>query len=116
MTTEFTIEEHFANKSPLVNDIYKRLMSKLNNFGPVVEEAKKSSIHLVNRSAFAGVATRKSYLLLNIKSAVPLDSPRFHKAEQISASRFHQEIKLARLEDIDQELIDWLMAAYELSA
>ncbi|MEP7271215.1 MAG: DUF5655 domain-containing protein [Acidobacteriota bacterium] len=66
-------------------------------------------------SALAGVATRKDYLILTIKSDRKLDSQRIHKAEQTSARRFHHEIKLASPDAIDEELIGWLKEAYALS-
>ena len=37
------------------------------------------------------------------------------KAEQISARRFHQRIKLAAPSDVDSELERWLADAYALS-
>ena len=103
-------------KDPVVRQIYDCLVSKLGEIGPVIAEPKKTSIHLNNVSALAGVATRKSYLLLNIKSAHKLESPRIHKAERLSASRYHQEVKLSQVADVDAELMGWLRAAYELSA
>ena len=116
MSEQFTLEHHFAGKAPVVRNIYDTLLSALHEFGDIIEEPKKSSIHLVNSSALAGIATRKSYLLLNIKSDHKIDSERIKKAEKISANRYHHEIKLERVDDIDQELIGWLRAAYELSA
>jgi len=84
-------------------------------FGPVKEEAKKTSIHLVNKTAFAGVATRKSAIVLTIKSDRKLPSPRIHKSEQTSAQRFHHEVKLTPTAEINSELVGWLKAAYALS-
>jgi hypothetical protein len=116
MSEGFTIESHFVGKAAMVRNIYNALLSALRDFGAIVEEPKKTSIHLVNSSALAGIATRKSYLLLNIKSDHKIDSPRIHKTEKVSAHRYHHEIRLESVDDIDQELIDWLRAAYELSA
>jgi hypothetical protein len=61
------------------------------------------------------VAVRKEHLVLTIKSDCAIASPRIFKSEQTSASRFHHEVKLARLKDLDAELRGWLRAAYELS-
>ena len=83
--------------------------------GTIWLDEHKTSIHLVNKSAFAGVATRKSALLLNVKSAAPLASPRSPKFEKVSASRYHQEIKLTDPSEVDVELLGWLKQAYDLS-
>lgn len=112
----FTVKSHFEGKYPAVRQIYDRLLRAAEKFGPVKEEAKKTSIHLVNRTAFAGVATRKSALVLTIKSDRKLPSPRIHKSEQTSASRYHHEVKLTSPAEVDSELVQWLKAAYALSA
>jgi len=68
MTKSFTIDNHFADKDPSVCTLYEKLLEVLNTFGPIIEEPKKTSIHLVRKSALAGVEIRKSYLLLNINA------------------------------------------------
>jgi hypothetical protein len=74
---------------------------------------KKTSIHLVNRTAFAGVATRKSAIILTIKRDRRRSIP--HKSEQTSASRSHHEVRLMSAVDVDAELVKWLPGAYALS-
>jgi hypothetical protein len=112
----FTLESHFADKAPVVRAIYDKLISETGRFGNVVEEPKKTSIHLVNKTAFAGVAMRKTALMLNIKSSAPILSPRFPKNEKLSSKRYHQEVKLTDPSEVDAELIGWLRQAYDLSA
>jgi hypothetical protein len=92
------------------------LLQAAAKFGPILEEPKKTSIHLVNKTALAGVATRKSALVLTIKSDRKLSSPRIHKSEQTSANRFHHEVKLTSPAEVDSELVQWLKDAYALSA
>lgn len=112
----FTVDCHFQGKDVTVRQIYDRLLKATGKFGPVNEEPKKTSIHLMNQTAFAGVATRKSALVLTIKSNRKLSSPRIHKSEQTSANRFHHEVKLTSPAEVDAELVQWLEAAYALSA
>lgn len=112
----FTLESHFTDKAPIVRAIYDKLLSETSQFGTVVEEPKKTSIHLVNKTAFAGVATRKTALMLNVKSAAPIISLRFPKNEKLSSKRYHQELKLTDPTEVDAELIGWLKQAYDLSA
>ena len=113
---EYKISDHFAGKDPAVFAIYQRLLAETAKFGPVIEQPKKTSIHLVSKSAFAGVVTRKCSLLLNIKSAAPIQDARIVHFEQVSSNRFHQEVKLTSLEDIDSRLLGWLKNAYEMSS
>lgn len=115
MNPQFSVSAHFAGKEPATRKIYDRLLKASGKFGPVVEDPKKTSIHLVRKTAFAGVATRKSAIILTIKSDQELASPRIHKSAQTSARRFHHEVKLTSAADVDAELTGWLKAAYELS-
>jgi hypothetical protein len=48
---------HFARRGPVVREIYDRLVEAAEQFGPVRQDPKKTSIHLARRTAFAGVAT-----------------------------------------------------------
>src|SRR5256714_5882797 len=109
------IKSHFENRDAIVRQIYDRVLKSARNFGRVTEDPKKTSIHLVNRTAFAGVATRRSAMVLTIKSDRTISSPRIHKSEQTSAQRFHHEVKLTSPAEVDSELVKWLKDAYELS-
>jgi Domain of unknown function (DUF5655) len=115
VTSEFDVRSHFQDKDKVVREIYDRLLSKVEQCGPVIEEPKKTSIHLVNRTAFAGVATRKTAINLTIKGDRRLSSSRIGKTEQVSANRFHYEVKLTSPREVDAELVGWLKAAYALS-
>jgi len=106
---------HFAGKDPTVLATYQRLIDVARTLGPVTEEAKKTSIHLVRHTAFAGVATRRSSLILTLKSAKDIRSPRIEQREQASANRWHLEVRLEKPAQIDRQLTRWLKAAYELA-
>jgi len=114
-TNGFSVKSHFEGKDASVRATYDRLLKNARQFGSVIEEPKKTSIHLVNRTAFAGVATRKSAIVLTIKSDRKLSSPRIHKSERTSTNRFHHEVKLVSPAEVDTELVKWLKDAYALS-
>lgn len=101
---------------PVSRELYEKLLSALRPLGGFQEEIKKTSIHLVRVSAFAGVHPRKQHLLLTIKAAGAIRSPRILKAEQVSKNRWHLEVKLTTASDLDAELLGWLRDAYELCA
>src|SRR4029453_7952544 len=110
-----SVASHFAGKDPTVRATYQRLINVARTLGPVSEEAKKTSIHLVRHAAFAGVATRRSSLILTLKPATDVRSPRIEKREQTSANRWHIEVRLEKPAHVDRQLISWLRAAYELA-
>jgi uncharacterized protein DUF5655 len=110
-----TIKEHFENRESEVRATYAAILNAAKTLGPVKEEAKKTSIHLVRKSAFAGVATRKTALILTLKSDSDVASKRVAKREQASANRWHLEIKLETPAQVDRELMTWLAKAYALA-
>ena len=112
----FTVKSHFERKDAETKKMYEQLLKGVKKFGRVVEDPKKTSIHFVNKTAFAGVATRRKAIVLTIKSDRELSSARIHKSEQTSARRFHHEVKLTSVADVDAELLGWLKQAYALSS
>ena len=114
--SSFALKSHFSGKDPVVQEIYDELIAVCRRMGPVVVESKKTSIHLVRSTAFAGIATRSAHLILTIKSDRNIKSPRIHRSQQTSAKRFHHEAKITKPSDIDAELAEWLKLAYALSA
>lgn len=107
-------EALFSVRDPVVRAIYERLLAVLRPLGPFTAEAKKTSIHLVRSSGFAGVHPRKNYLYLNLRLDRALDSPRTAKTEQVSKNRWHNEIKIESPDAVDGEVQTWLREAYNL--
>lgn len=105
----------FARSEESAVAAYERLLAALAAIGPHREEAKKTSIHLVSGSSFAGVHPQKSKFRLNIRLDEQLEGPRIRKTERVSANRFHNEIDITQSGDIDVELIGWLSRAYDLA-
>jgi hypothetical protein len=98
-----------------VYSTYKMILKSARELGIVREDPKKTSIHLVRETAFAGIATRKGSLILTLKSAKALKTPRIHRQEQVSSNRWHLEIRLAEPSEVDPEVRELIRAAYDLS-
>jgi hypothetical protein len=113
---DFAIDDHFTGRAANVRATYDALLDASAQLGPFEEQAKKTSIHLARRSAFAGVATQKEALILTIKCNAPVRDARVRRIEQTSSSRWHIELKLTTPADVDAQLRQWLAAAYEISA
>ena len=109
------VDALFAGKDPSVRRTYDRVLEVVRGVGDVRAEPKKTSVHLVRSSGFAGVHPRKSALVLNVRLDRAVVSERLLKAERVSANRYHNELKLAGPEDVDAQVEGWLRAAYELA-
>jgi hypothetical protein len=110
-----SIGQHFEGRSPAVRRIYDRILTVADGVGRIREEPKKTSIHLVRRTAFAGVATRKDWLILTLKSARDIRNRRIVNREQTSANRWHLQIRLDDPAQVDLELTEWLASAMALA-
>ena len=110
-----SVDQHFEKKDAAVRETYEAVLQVSRRFGGVTVEPKKTSIHLVARTAFAGVATRQTKLVLTIKSPVEVRNKRIGKCERLSANRWHFEIHLTKPADVDTDVEAWLRRAYEIS-
>lgn len=110
-----TIAQHFEGKAPAVKATYVKILAATRTIGPFHEEPKKTSIHLARTTAFAGIATRKTALILTLKSDSDIANARITKHERASAHRWHLEIRLESPDEVDRQLISWIKAAYALA-
>jgi hypothetical protein len=109
------VAAHFKGRDPVIREIYDRLVGAAEQFGPVTQDPKKTSIHLARRTAFAGIATRRDAIILTLKSKSDIRSPRIIKREQASASRWHLDVRLTDPSQVDAQIATWLERAIELS-
>ena len=114
-TNGHSVGAHSENREPTVKETYKAILRIAKKLGPVKEDPKKTSIHLVRKTAFAGIVTRKTALVLTLKSDVDISHQRITRREQASANRWHLEIKLDTPDQVDKEIVAWLKRAYELA-
>jgi hypothetical protein len=110
-----TVEQHFSGRADHVRKIYQQIIDVSSSLGPIEQDPKKTSIHLNRRVAFAGVQTRKDALILTLKSDRDIKHRRVHKREQTSANRWHFEVRLTSPDEVDDQIRQWLRAAYELA-
>lgn len=110
------IDRHFEGKAPDVRIVYDAILAVADSVGPFQEDPKKTSIHLNRKTAFLGVATRKGALVLTVKSDAPWHHRLIAKSEQLSANRWHHDLKLSRADELDDEIRAHIAQAYALSA
>lgn len=96
-------------------ELYNTLLQNIEKIGQFDVEVKKTSLHIVHGRAFLGVHPRKDGLLLNVVTNEPLQSKRLRKVERVSANRYHNELIIDAVEEINPELLDWIKDAYKLT-
>ena len=101
------------HKKEHLKPIYDKLISEIQGFGNDIEIApKKAYVSLRRQKQFATlnpVTKTRFEIGINLKGQAPKGKL---EAEKPNAMCSHK-IKLAELQDIDQEVLDWLKTAYE---
>jgi hypothetical protein len=110
----YKLDDHFANKSPVVRELFDLLLKTINRFGPVTAHALKSRIVLQAETQFAAVTTRKHslecYFWLKRKATHPL----IHRIEMGIFRDYGHVFRLAKPEELDEELAALIQEAYVL--
>ncbi|AUC24978.1 DUF5655 domain-containing protein [Streptococcus uberis] len=101
-----------VNKEKTVSELLETILSILEQFSPYQIEVKKTSLHLVKEKAFLGVHPKKKWLDLNIVSNQAIDHPLITKNEQVSKNRWHNNLRLSSVEEVDDTVKNLLQAAY----
>jgi hypothetical protein len=108
--------KYLDGKSEIVSILLEELFSELDRITgkDYIVEEKSSSLHIVKGSAFMGIHFLKNRLRLNIVLDHKINIVNLHKVEQVSKSRFHNEVDLDSLEDLNLDLISYIQEAYSL--
>lgn len=114
--TQKTVDQHFSGRDSSLQKIFFRVLAAAGKFGPVSVEPKKTSIHLCNRTAFAGIRVMSNCIALTVKSGKNIENSRIVEHEQTSANRWHLVVRLYSAKDVNRELVNWLRTAYDLSS
>jgi hypothetical protein len=96
--------------------IYGALMDQISSLDGCELQENASSFHVAHGRAFLGIHPRRGGILLNIVLARQLESARVHRAESVSANRWHNEVILLDPKEIDAELLAWIHEGYSLTA
>jgi hypothetical protein len=106
------LEHHFAGKSPLVRELFERVVAAIRAIGPVEVLPEKTRIAFHVRMSFAQVTPRKRWLDGHVVLARRLESSRFRRVQTFSPRNHLHVFRLETLDDVDAEFRAWLAEAY----
>ena len=101
---------------PASSRIYRALTDSLSELEGWELQENASSFHVTHGRAFLGILPRRGGILVNIVLGSELESDRVHRAERVSSNRWHNEVILKDVTEIDDEFLAWVRAAYALTA
>ncbi|MGN7250342.1 MULTISPECIES: DUF5655 domain-containing protein [unclassified Arthrobacter] len=91
-------------------------MDKISELDGCELQENASSFHVAHGRAFLGIHPRRGGILINIVLTRELESARVHRAERVSANRWHNEVILKNPAEIDAELFIWIREGYAHTA
>jgi predicted transport protein len=106
------VQSHLDNASPQVGALYERFVELVNNCGDVIIEATKTSIAFKSPGLFAVVHIQKKGLKVGFWLPRRIDHPRIFRVEAITPQEYVHDVKLISLDDLDDQLQNWLCEAY----
>ena len=110
------VEDHFCGKDPALREIYRQLIARLREIGPLRVDAVKSSINLASRYHFGGLRIRRSHIRLGFLAARAIEDKRIVRRLRLGPGRVGHTVVLRAPGDIDTKLMGWLEQAYALQA
>lgn len=103
----------FDKKEENVKAITEGILEILHQFGHYHIEIKKTSLHIVKEKAFLGIHLKKKWVDINIVSNRAISHHLITKVDQVSKNRYHNNLRLTGLSDIDASITVLLKIAYE---
>ncbi len=108
----YTVQSHLDNASPQVGELYERFVELVNNCGEVIIEATKTSIAFKSPGLFTVVHFQKKGLKVGFWLPRRIDHPRITRNEAITPQEYVHDVKIISLDDLDDQLQNWLCEAY----
>jgi hypothetical protein len=103
---------HLAGKDPEVVAVFRRLVELAEANGPVTVLPEKTRIAFQARMSFAAVTLRRRWLDGHVVLARRLEDPRFRRVDSLSPRNHVHHFRLARLDEVDDQVAAWLAEAY----
>ena len=109
---QFTVEQLLDGNPPEIVELYDRLAELILGCGEVVVAPTKTRVLFKVRTVFVTVAATKNWLDVVLVLDRRLKSRRIKKAQEEYPGIVHF-LRIERIEDLDDDLANWLHEAYE---
>ena len=110
-----TVDHCFAGHPAAQREIYDAVLAHLRSLGPVHEDAVQVGVFLKSEREVAEVRPLARSLSLELVLDRPVQDPRVSRPIQIGADRVAHFIKLTGVDQVDDQVRDWLTEAYDMA-
>jgi hypothetical protein len=108
-------EQLFAKRPPQLKNIYKKIVSIVKPLGEFREETVLPDVIFFKTiSTFLGVKVKRDHLEVEFFLDHPDNSPVVAKCLQTSANRFVHLVPVDSVDEIDEQLTNWIRHSYQL--
>ena len=109
-------DAHFRGKDPVFREIYRQLILRLRELGPLHVDAVKSSINLASGYHFGGLTVRTDHVRLGFLADNAIEDARIVRRLHLGPRRIGHWVVLRTAGDVDAKLMRWLKQAYAMQA
>ena len=110
------IDDHFRGKNPDLRRLFDALRRALERTGPLRVDAVESTINLVSKHHFGGIAVRRDYLRVGFIADHEIRNGRILRADRVGAHRVSHHVLVRSMGDLDAQLLGWLAEAQAMQA
>lgn len=111
-----SVGDHFRGKDPQLKAIFEFLIRELRTTGPLRVVAVESSINLISKHHFAGIAIRHDCLRVGFIADRKIRDRRIVRAERVGDHRVSHFMVVRSVDDLDAQVLGWLAEAQALQA
>lgn len=109
------MEQFLEGKGPQALAYWQKLRQMVGRCGPYILVANKTNIGFMVLVRFAGVsAISERGMTMGFWLKEKIDSPRFTKVEYLLHRDWVYRLRITSLDEMDDELQDWLCRSYEV--
>ena len=108
--------DHFRGKPPRLKETFELLLTHMREFGPLRVDAVKSSINFASKYHFGGASVTSDHLRVGFLSDKIIKDRRIVRVERLGPNKVGHSVVLRSVDDVDDELVNWLRKAYTMQS
>jgi len=110
----YNLEAHFRDKSAETRQLYEKFVAQVRLSGPVTILPEKTRIAFQVRMSFAAVQVQRSKITGHLVMAQRHERPCFVRIDSISRGNHVHHFRIAKPEDLTEELCGFIEEAYRV--
>jgi hypothetical protein len=108
-----SVDECFEGRPPVQREIYEEVVEYLESLGPVHLDVVRVGVFVKSDRKVGEIRPMARALSLELLLPRSVDSPRVLRRMPVSAGTTWHVVRLTGVEQVDEELRDWLTEAYD---